>query len=131
MAALMGRGMPRDVYDIVGMINNNVIKDIDLLRKCFIFYNCVGGMSDVLEKKYDIFNKLSDQDLKKYLIPVLPKKEKFKIAEAKEILINYLNKILNFSPTEIKFVEYFRNNKHKPELLFNDVKYMDCISMVS
>ena len=36
--ALLSRATPRDLYDVNAMIENNVIKDTELLRKCLVFY---------------------------------------------------------------------------------------------
>lgn len=50
--ALLSRATPKDLYDVNAMIENNVITDTELLRKCLVFYNAIGGDYDIQELDY-------------------------------------------------------------------------------
>ena len=45
--ASLSRFTPRDLYDINAMIENNIIKDHDLLKKYLLFYNMIGENQDI------------------------------------------------------------------------------------
>lgn len=120
LAALIDRTKPRDVYDIYKMIQTSLVDDIDLLRKCFIFYNCVGGDADVLNFNTNKFDALTKRDFDRMLKPMLSKKEKFNYKDAILEIQKYIQKLLCFSPEEESFVNDFKNKKYSPEKLFDN-----------
>ena len=122
--ALLSRATPRDLYDVNSMIENGIIKDKDmnLLKKCLIFYNMVGGEQDIDNLTFNNIEKLNFLKFKTQLKPVLSKADKFDINRAKEKVLSYLKKLITITPNEQEFIEEFRKKKYKPELLFGNTE---------
>lgn len=117
--ALLSRATPRDLYDVNAMIENNVIKDMELLRKCLIFYNMVGGEQDIDNLTYNNIEKLNFMKFKTQLKPVISKTDKFDLETAKYTVINYLKNLIQLEPAEKDFISNFRANIFMPHLLFD------------
>lgn len=126
--ALLSRATPRDLYDVNAMIENNVIKDMELLRKCLIFYNMVGGEQDIDNLTYNNIENLNFMKFKTQLKPVISKTDKFDLEQAKVKVIDYLKELINLTQEEKSFICEFRNQNYKPELLFNDNNMVENIS---
>lgn len=120
LATLVGRCKPRDVYDVYGMINKNLLPDISLLKKCLIFYNCIGGEANITEIHYAIFDELTHSDFSRMLKPMLTKQDRFDEKRAIVAIKEYLKSLLDLSAEEMAFVSNFRTKVYSPELLFND-----------
>ncbi len=118
--ALLSRTTPRDLYDVNVMINSNIIEDNDLLRKCLIFYNMVGGEKDIDDISFENIESINFAKFKTQLKPVLAKNDKFNLDEAKTSVIGYLKILISIKEDERKFIKEFRNKNYKPELLFDD-----------
>lgn len=59
------------------MINNKIIEDKELLRKCLIFYNMVGGGEDIDNISYENIENINFTKFKTQLKPLLHKNDKF------------------------------------------------------
>lgn len=118
--ALFSRATPRDLYDVYTMLKANVITDYNLFRKCFIFYNMVGGEQDADTLNYDKLDTYSFYDIKRFLKPVIKKDDNFDYAEAVKYVKSEMKKLLVPQDTEIEFIRAFKNKKYLPELLFDD-----------
>lgn len=118
--ALLSRATPRDLYDVTAMIENNIIKDTELLKKCLIFYNMVGGEQDIDTITFDNIEHINFMKFKTQLKPVISKTDKFDLEQAKAKVIDYLRGLINLMSQELTFVNEFRNKNYKPELLFSD-----------
>ena len=127
-AALLGRSKPRDIYDVNRVIDGDLLKNKGILKKCLIFYNCIGGEANIIDNDYSIIDGVTDKDFDRMLKPVLSKKERFDnktaVAEIKKCLKN----LLVFSDNEKKFVEDFKNKRYSPQLLFDDGEIISRIS---
>lgn len=128
LAALIGRCKPRDIYDVYGLIESGIIEDKEMLKKCTIFYNCIGGDASICDISLDIFDGVTDRDINRQLKPMLNKNDHFKkdaiIASIKE----YLQDLLVLSDNEKEFVKEFANKNYSPELLFEDKDIVERIS---
>lgn len=123
IAALIGRCKPRDVYDVYGLVKNNLIDDKEILKKCTVFYNCVGGNADICSVSAtigDILDGVTDRDINRQLKPMLNKGDYFKKDEAISDLKEYLQNLLVLTDSEKSFVKEFALKKYRPELLFDD-----------
>ncbi len=118
--ALLSRATPRDLYDVNSMIENNLISDLDTLRKCLIFYNMVGGEQDIDNLNFDNIEKINFMKFKTQLRPVISKKDKFDLEEGKRKAINYVKDLVILTPNEVRFIEEFKKQNYLPELLFDD-----------
>ena len=67
------------------MINNKIIEDKDLLRKCLVFYNMVGGDQDIDNISFENIERINFMKFKTQLRPVLSKDDKFNLDEAKQM----------------------------------------------
>lgn len=120
LAALLGRCKPRDVYDVYGLVKDNIVSDMDMLRKCAIFYNCIAGEANINEVSSDILDGVTERDINRQLKPVLKKSEKFNRSEVISELKEYLKKLFVLTEKEKLFVEKFNAKQYCPELLFED-----------
>ena len=118
--ALLSRATPRDLYDVNAMIENNVIKDTELLRKCLVFYNAIGGDYDIQSLDYKNVERLDYRKYKTQLKPVISKDDKFDIEKAKERVIAYVKDLLVLTDGEKEFLSKLKDKTYVPELLFDD-----------
>ena len=125
--ALLSRGAPRDLYDTFTMIENNPVKDLDMLRKCLIFYNMVGGDQDIDNIGFQQIERINFQMFKRQLKPVIAKDDKFDLKAAKSVVIEFLQKLIKLTQSEKKFVREFREKNYAPQLLFDDNKIVENI----
>ena len=125
--ALLSRAAPRDLYDVYVMIENNLITNKNLLRKCILFYNLIGGNYDIIDLNYQNIENIDYMKYKKRLKPVISKDDKFDIENAKKIVIGYLKNLLIFTEQENEFLRKFTEKKYQPELLFDDENILNNI----
>ncbi len=118
--AMLSRQASRDLYDVYQMIRKGIIKDIQLLRKCLVFYNLVGGRMDIDTVTSDTLQKYRYDEIKKYLKPVLSKIDDFSYERAVLVVREYLDELLSLNDLEKQFCIDFRNGIYKPGLLFED-----------
>lgn len=105
-----------------------MIEDKEMLKKCTIFYNCIGGDASICDVSLDILDGVTDRDINRQLKPMLNKNDHFKkdavIASIKE----FLQDLLVLSDKEKEFVKEFVNKNYCPELLFEDKDIVERIS---
>ena len=118
--ALLSRATPRDLYDVNAMIENNVINDTELLRKCLVFYNAIGGDYDIQELDYKNVERLDYRKYKTQLKPVISKDDKFDIGKAKEKVLAYVKDLLVLTDGEKEFLSKLKDKTYVPELLFDN-----------
>ena len=118
--ALLSRATPRDLYDVNAMIENNVIMNVDLLRKCLVFYNAIGGDYDIQELDYKNIERLDYKKYKTQLKPVISKNDAFEIEKAKAIVIAYLKELLVLTDGEKEFLSKLKDKVYIPEFLFDN-----------
>lgn len=118
--ALLSRATPRDLYDVNAMIENNVITDTELLRKCLVFYNAIGGDYDIQELDYKNVERLDYRKYKTQLNPVISKDDKFDIEKAKEKVLTYVKDLLVLTDGEKEFLSKLKEKVYEPKLLFDN-----------
>ena len=128
LAALIGRCKPRDIYDVYGLIESGIIADKGMLKKCTIFYNCIGGDASICDVSLDILDGVTDRDINRQLKPMLNKNERFKKDVAIATIKEFLQGLLVFNDNEKEFVKEFANKNYRPELLFEDKEVVERIS---
>ena len=125
--ALLSRATPRDLYDVNAMIEKNIVKDKNLLRKCLIFYNMSGGEQDIDNLTYGNIEKINYMKFKTQLKPVISKTDKFDLDKAKLKVVNYLKELINLTQKEECFITEFKKQNYEPELLFEDKNIIENI----
>ena len=125
--ALLSRATSRDLYDVNALINSNIIENSNLLRKCLIFYNMVGGEQNIDDISFENIKNINFAKFKTQLKPVMAKSDKFNLEEAKTKVISFLKALITIDEGEKKFIEKFRNKNYMPELLFDDEATIDNI----
>ena len=118
--ALLSRATPRDLYDVNAMIENKVITDTEILRKCLIFYNAIGGDYAIQELDYKNIERLDYRKYKTRLKPVISKDDKFDIEKAKEKVVAYVKDLLVLTGGEKEFLCKLKEKTYAPELLFDN-----------
>ncbi len=122
MAALMNRIKPRDVFDIYTFIENNANNvDFTLLRRSYVFYNCVGSKPKFLN--FENLDKIAKKEFDKDLVPFLHKAPHFDCENAYEKISTFFNDHMQFSDNERRFVTEFKDGHYDPRILFgyNDI----------
>lgn len=126
--ALFSRTTPRDLYDVYTMLEKGVLSDCDIFRKCFIFYNMVGGEQDADTLNFDKLDKYFYNDIKRYLKPVIKKDDIFDYKHAVEVVKEKMRTLLVPTDSEIEFIQSFRCKDYRPDLLFDHNAILERIS---
>jgi len=118
--ALLSRSTSRDLYDVYKMIVKNIITDEELLRKCIVFYNAIGGEKDIDNLNFKMLDSINYNNIKRQLKPVISKNDNFDFLAAREIVKEYIKKIINLTEKEKAFITKFRAKEYIPDLLFQE-----------
>ena len=123
IVALLTRTAARDLFDINNMVKFGLFDNSEsaLLRKCVIFYYTIA--SDEVPESFDInrIYSLTNHRIRTDLQPVLRKKERFDLLSAQKNIESHLTELLAMEDNERQYLEAFRANEYKPEMLFDDV----------
>ncbi len=118
--ALLTRTAPRDLYDMYNMVKCSLFdeNEKDMLRKSAVFYSAIG--TEYPPERFELGNvgKVSKQQIKRDLDPVLRKGEKFDLEMAQKEVCQYLESALVPTEDEKMFWGAFREGKYCPELIF-------------
>ena len=122
IVALINRAAPRDLYDIHLMQENHLFNDsqTSLLRKCVMLYCAIGSEKTPETITFNALNQMSQFRIKTDLAPVLRQGDFFDLRKAREATIHFVEKALVPEKSETQFLDEFRQNRYKPELLFDD-----------
>jgi predicted nucleotidyltransferase component of viral defense system len=126
IVALLTRAAARDLYDVYNMICHELFNEAqeELLRKCTVFYLAIGTDSVPEEFDFEKVDSIVKHEIKTDLAPVLRKKARFDLIDAKERARHYLSQLLVLTDNERKFLTAFREKEYCPGLLF-DGKILD------
>lgn len=122
--ALLSRGAARDLFDVNHMITNSLIpqNEIDLYRKCFVFYWAIGNDYPIKSINFITIDSLTIHKIFTDLVPVLRGLEKFNLDCAKNKVKEFLNEVLILNEQEQEFINKFNSKEYCPEILFsNDI----------
>jgi predicted nucleotidyltransferase component of viral defense system len=128
LAALIGRCKPRDIYDVYGLIENHIIENKPMLKKCTVFYNCIAGDANICDLSLDILDGVTERDISRQLKPMLRKTDRFKKEVAIFSVKDYLRGLFVFSDDEKEFIREFKGKNYRPELLFEEEEIVARIS---
>lgn len=122
LVALMTRSTPRDLYDFLYMINANIFNDLEIqkIKKCSVFYRAISNEDGIFDFNLNNLDSITQNQIKRFLIPVINAKEFFSLLEAKQVVIDFFDKHFLLDENESKFLEEFKQRKYIPELLYSD-----------
>ena len=119
ICALIDRSKPRDLFDVNKLKSHRSFLDMGRLKKFTVFYMSLDGIFKVDESSFDRIKTITKEDIKKELLPVLPKNSKFDLASAKDDAVEFLNDLLVLNDDEKKYLEEFAKGNFDASLLFN------------
>lgn len=119
ICALIDRSKPRDLFDVNKLKKHLPYLDKERLRKLTVFYMSLDCIFELSEKSFDKIKGITHDSVKKELLPVLTKGNKFDLATAKEEAIAFLEELLVLTDEEKQYLEEFSKGNFNPELLFN------------
>ena len=119
ICALIDRSKPRDLFDVNKLKSHRPYLDMERLKKFTVFYMSLDGIFKVDESSFDNIKTITQEDIKKELMPVLPKNSKFDLASAKDDAVEFLNDLLVLNDNEKKYLEEFAKGNFDASLLFN------------
>ena len=128
ITALLSRAAARDLYDVNNMLKSKMFseKDMELLRKCVIFYKSIN--SDEAFDSFDTsaIDKITFSKIKSDLFPVISSSEKkYDLSGTIAFVKEQLEKLLQMTPDEKEFVKRYFKKEYLPELLFDSKEICD------
>jgi len=120
ITALLSRAAARDLYDASNMVVSSLFDEEQsiTLKKCIVFYAAIGGEDRPIAFDFTAMDKLTFHDIRRRLIPMLRKKERFDLDNKRESVKEYLNNLLQLNGDEKAFIAAFSSGEYKPELVF-------------
>ena len=119
ICVLIDRSKPRDLYDTFRLKNDFLNLEKDKLRKLTVFYLSLDGIFELNENSFKGIEAVSQDSIKKELLPVLKKNEKFNLEAIKQEVINFLQDLLVLTSDDTKYLEEFSKGTFNPSLLFD------------
>lgn len=128
--ALLTRTAPRDLYDIFNMVRYGLFDESeeDMLRKCAVFYSAIGAEQPPERFEMEHIGRISAQQIKRDLNPVLRKGEKFDLEVMQKEVKAYLASVMIPTAAEENFWRAFAGGNYCPEMIFGDSQELKNIS---
>ena len=117
----MTRSTPRDLYDFFYMINANIFNETEInkIKRCAVFYRAISNEDGMFDFNLDNLDSITQNNIKRFLIPVINAKEFFSLSEAKQAINDFFNEYFVLGENESMFIEQFKQKKYVPELLYD------------
>lgn len=130
--ALLSRAAARDLYDTRNMIHFGLIHESEeeMLRKCVVFYAAISARDkNSINKTFDTaaIDLITNQKIKRDLLPVIKRKDDFELESAKKLVKEYITDLMVLTKAEKEFLDKFESGEYIPELLFGDKEIQDRI----
>lgn len=130
--ALLSRAATRDLYDTRNMIHFGLFDESEeeILRKCVVFYAAISARDkNSINKNFDTtaIDLISNQKIKRDLLPVIKRKDDFELGVAKKLVKEYISQLMVLTKEEREFLDKFESGEYIPELLFEDKEILDRI----
>ena len=123
--ALLNRSAARDLYDIFNLQNAELIegKSQGLFKKCIMFYAAIGSEEAPERFDFSMIGNISEKKIRRDLMPVLRKSERFNLQNSQRQVENYLERVL-LPEENLAFWNSFKEGEYKPETMFNDTEIL-------
>lgn len=120
--ALLTRAAPRDLYDMHNMVRYGLFDESEkeMLRKCAVFYSAIGAEQPPERFELDNIGKISLQQIKRDLEPVLRKGDRFDLKLIQQEVQEYLMSILMATKEEELFWKDFSKGDYHPNWIFGN-----------
>lgn len=125
--ALLERCTIRDVYDVYYMLKSKIFTDNEylLIKKCVIFYMCIGKTSDRDFKQiiHDFYYKIENfyvDRIPQYLSSTLRNDDAFCMKEVIITVKEFIKRFIVLDNEELQFIEDFYKGNYNPKLLFKN-----------
>jgi predicted nucleotidyltransferase component of viral defense system len=130
--ALLSRAAARDLYDARNMIRFGLFDESEeeMLRKCVVFYAAISARDkNSINKTFDTkgVDSITNQKIKRDLLPVIKRKDDFELEPAKKLVKEYISELMVLTKEEKEFLDKFESGEYIPELLFEDKEIQDRI----
>ena len=121
IVALLSRTATRDLYDVHNMIIHNLFDgpELDMLRKCAVFYSAIGGEHPPEEFALENVERVSRRSITTDLYPVLRHGERFELAAVQNEIRKYLSGFLIPTGDERIFWNAFGKGIYQPQFVFD------------
>lgn len=118
--ALLTRTAPRDLYDMHNMVRYGLFDESEeeMLRKCAVFYSAIGAEQPPERFELNHIGRVSHQQIKRDLDPVLRKGERFNLELVQQEVREYLSSILMPTKEEKLFWRAFSEGNFHPDWIF-------------
>ena len=116
LVALMARSTPRDLYDFFYMINANIFNEAEIkkIKRCAVFYRVISNEDGKFDFNLDNLDSITQNNIKRFLIPVINSKEFFSLPKVKQVINDFFNEHFVLDENESMFIEQFKQK----EILF-------------
>lgn len=120
--ALLTRTAPRDLYDMHNMVKYRLFDESEeeIFRKCAVFYSAIGAAQPPKQFELENIGKVSSQQIKRDLDPVLRKGERFDLESVQREVREYLASVLVPTKEEEWFWKAFSEGTYYPDLIFGE-----------
>lgn len=120
--ALLTRTAPRDLYDMYNMVKYGLFdkSEEEIFRKCAVFYSAIATEQPPEKFELDNIGKMTSQQIKRDLEPVLRKGERFELEPVQREVRKYLASILMPTKEEKLFWKAFSEGSYHPEWIFGE-----------
>ena len=102
----------------------------EMLRKCVVFYAAISARDkNSINKTFDTtaIDLITNQKIKRDLLPVIKRKDDFELKAAKKLVKEYTSDLMVLTKEEKKFLDKFESGEYIPEFLSNADKEKDTI----
>lgn len=120
ICALIDRAKPRDLYDVNNIIAISPKLEKKKLRKSTLFYLSLDGVFVVDDNTFKKAEAITLNEIKRELLPVLAKGDKFDLKETKAKVLACLKELLVMNDAEKQYMNRFSIGDYNPYLLFTD-----------
>ena len=128
--ALLSRSAARDLYDMNYMIKYDLFdeSEIEVYRKCVIFYLAVGTISPMLKFDFSSIERITLHKITTDLKPVVRDRDSFDLKSAQKTVIDFLKETIILTEKEEQFLKDFQKGYYHPDLLFDNTEILERIA---
>ena len=93
--------------------------EINKMKKCAVFYRAISNENGNFDFNLNNIDSITQNHIKRFLLPVINSKKFFSLAEAKQKIIDFFNEHFVLNENESMFLDQFKQKNYMPELLYD------------